>query len=59
MYSYYAESLKAFLGTGDMVNPIMYTLGLVPVYKVQLENPAALWKRWMSKSNWRAFNMNL
>ncbi len=38
------ENLKAFLGTGDMVNPIMYTLGLVPVYKVQLENPAALWK---------------
>ena len=38
------ESLKAFLGTGDMVSPIMYTLGLVPVYKVQLENPAALWK---------------
>ncbi|WP_104024099.1 hypothetical protein [Vibrio hyugaensis] len=38
------ESLKAFLGTGDMVNPIIYTLGLVPVYKLQLETPTALWK---------------
>jgi len=38
------ESLKTFLGTGDMVSPVMYTLGLVPVYKLQLENPNALWK---------------
>ncbi|MDK9775670.1 MULTISPECIES: hypothetical protein [unclassified Vibrio] len=38
------ESLKAFMGTGDSVSPVIYTLGFIPVYKVQLENPAALWK---------------
>ncbi|HDM8183388.1 TPA: hypothetical protein P0E26_000059 [Vibrio harveyi] len=38
------ESLKSFLGTGDMVSPIIYTLGFVPVYKMQLETPASLWK---------------
>ncbi|WP_045390610.1 hypothetical protein [Vibrio rotiferianus] len=38
------ESLKAFMGTGDYVSPVIYTLGFIPVYKVQLENPAALWK---------------
>ena len=39
-----SESLKSFLGTGDLVNPVMYTLGLVPVYKLPLETPAAFWQ---------------
>ncbi|AUI87605.1 hypothetical protein BS333_14420 [Vibrio azureus] len=38
------ESLKSFLGTGDLVNPVLYTVGMVPVYKLPLENPAAFWQ---------------
>ncbi|MDF2153067.1 hypothetical protein [Vibrio sp. CAU 1672] len=38
------ESLKAYFGTGDSINPLFYTLGLVPVYKLPIESPAALWK---------------
>jgi hypothetical protein len=37
------ETLKAFLGTGDKINPIIYTLGAVPVYKLPIETPQALW----------------
>ncbi len=38
------ETLKAYLGTGDEINPVLYTLGMVPVYKLPIENPEALWK---------------
>lgn len=38
------ETLKAYFGTGDMVSPLVYTLGIMPVYKLDIENPAALWK---------------
>ena len=39
-----AESIKQYLGTPEKISPVFYTLGMVPVYKVQLEDPAAFWK---------------
>ncbi|MGU3807977.1 hypothetical protein ACVZHJ_08570 [Vibrio diabolicus] len=38
------ETLKAYLGTGENINPVLYTIGMVPVYKLKIEDPAALWK---------------
>ncbi len=37
------ETLKAYFGTGETINPIFYTLGMVPVYKLPIEDPAVLW----------------
>jgi len=37
------QSLKNYLGTGDNVKPLLYTLGMVPVYKFEIENPTAFW----------------
>ncbi|MGT0150183.1 hypothetical protein ACT691_14555 [Vibrio metschnikovii] len=36
--------MKTYLGTPDNIKPVMYTLGLVPVYKLQLENSDAFWR---------------
>lgn len=38
------QTLKTYLGTPDNIKPVMYTLGLVPVYKLQLENSDAFWR---------------
>lgn len=37
------QELKDFLGLGDTINPVFYTLGAVPVLKLPVENPAAVW----------------
>lgn len=36
-------NLKNYLGTGDNIKPLLYTLGFVPVYKFEIENPSAFW----------------
>ncbi|PXA73947.1 hypothetical protein [Vibrio sp. 11986-1-5] len=38
------QTLKNYLGTPDSIQPIMYTLGLIPVYKIQLENSDTFWR---------------
>jgi len=37
------EQFKATFGTADMLNNYAYTLGIVPVLKMEVANPAAFW----------------
>ncbi|MCG3724366.1 hypothetical protein [Vibrio cincinnatiensis] len=37
------QALKAYLGAPDKVKPVFYTLGMIPVYKIELENTDAFW----------------
>ncbi|WP_172953248.1 hypothetical protein [Vibrio fujianensis] len=37
------KTFKAYSGTPDKVKPVFYTLGMIPVYKIQLEDTAAFW----------------
>ncbi|WP_436323910.1 hypothetical protein ACSEYT_17295 [Vibrio cidicii] len=37
------EALKKYLGTAEKINPLFYTIGLIPVYKLTLQDPTAFW----------------
>lgn len=37
------KAFKSYLGTSDKTKPVFYTLGMIPVYKIELEDPAAFW----------------
>ncbi|MBE4601476.1 hypothetical protein [Vibrio navarrensis] len=37
------EALRKYLGTAEKINPLFYTIGLIPVYKLTLQDPTAFW----------------
>lgn len=39
-----SQAMQQYMGTPEKVAPVFYTLGLIPVYKIQLADPAAFWK---------------
>lgn len=39
-----AQAMARYMGTPEKIAPIFYTLGLIPVFKVQLEHPENFWK---------------
>lgn len=36
-------TFKAYLGAPDKVKPVFYTLGMIPVYKIEIEDTTAFW----------------